>query len=139
MEDIASDGDTKTVKDNDSLKANSGSTSDDASSHEKIYRNLVKRDQQGWLVYAGRWFDPLRQYMDAFMEKITEITIGSVTLKLYEGSLSVVSRTSPYSLYHQDISSFEEGSGIYNQADAGSFIRLYGLPIRVRAMLQNRL
>ena len=69
MEDIASDGDTKTVKDNDSLKANSGSTNDDASSHEKIYRNLVKRDQQGWLVYAGRWFDPLRQSMDAFMEK----------------------------------------------------------------------
>ena len=80
------------------------------------------------LVYAGRWFDPLRQSMDAF---ITETTTGSVTLKLYKGSLSVVSRTSPYSLYRQDISSFEEGSGIYNQADAAGFIRLYGLPIRV--------
>ena len=65
------------------------------------------------------------------MKKITEITTGSITLKLYKGSLSVVSRTSPYSLYRQDISSLEEGSGIYNQADAASFIRLYGLPIRV--------
>lgn len=89
------------------------------------------------LVYAGRWFDPLRESMDAFMEKITETTTGAVTLKLYKGSLSVASRRSQYSLYRQDISSFEEGSGIYNQADAAGFIRLYGLPIRVRAMLQS--
>eukprot|EP00253_Pinus_taeda_P027584 PITA_27584 len=91
------------------------------------------------LVYAGRWFDPLRESMDAFMEKITETTTGAVTLKLYKGSLSVASRRSQYSLYRQDISSFEEGSGIYNQADAAGFIRLYGLPIRVRAMLQSGL
>ncbi|XP_057835661.1 argininosuccinate synthase, chloroplastic isoform X1 [Cryptomeria japonica] len=89
------------------------------------------------LVYAGRWFDPLKYSMDAFMEKITETTTGTVVLKLYKGSLSIASRTSPYSLYRQDISSFEEGSGIYNQADAAGFIRLYGLPIRVRAMQQN--
>ena len=76
------------------------------------------------MVYAGRWFDPLRQSMDAFMEKITETTTGYVTLKLYKGSLSILSKTSPYSLYRQDISSFEEGSGIYNQADAAGFIRL---------------
>jgi len=59
------------------------------------------------LVYAGRWFDPLRQSMDAFMEKITETTTGSVTLKLYRGSVTVASRKSPYSLYREDISSFE--------------------------------
>ncbi|XP_064960559.1 argininosuccinate synthase, chloroplastic-like isoform X3 [Musa acuminata AAA Group] len=86
------------------------------------------------LVYAGRWFDPLRHSMDAFMEKITETTTGSVTLKLYKGSVTVTSRKSPYSLYREDISSFETGS-IYNQADAAGFIRLYGLPMRVRAML----
>jgi len=51
------------------------------------------------------------------MEKITETTTGAVTLKLYKGSLSVASRMSPYSLYRQYISSFEEGSGIYNQAE----------------------
>jgi len=88
------------------------------------------------LVYAGRWFDPLRQSMDSFMEKITETTTGSVTLKLYKGSVTVASRKSPYSLYREDISSFENGA-IYNQADAAGFIRLYGLPTRVRAMLER--
>ncbi|WVZ09302.1 hypothetical protein V8G54_013832 [Vigna mungo] len=88
------------------------------------------------LVYAGRWFDPLRESMDAFMQKITETTTGSVTLKLYKGSVTVTSRTSPFSLYRQDISSFES-SQIYDQADAAGFIRLYGLPMRVRAMLEQ--
>ncbi|KAK9087986.1 hypothetical protein Syun_030380 [Stephania yunnanensis] len=88
------------------------------------------------LVYAGRWFDPLRVSMDAFMEEITKTTTGSVTLKLYKGSATVTSRKSPYSLYREDISSFESGQ-IYNQADAAGFIRLYGLPMRVRAMLEK--
>lgn len=88
------------------------------------------------LVYAGRWFDPLRESMDAFMEKITATTTGSVTLKLYKGSVTVTGRKSPYSLYRQDISSFESGQ-IYDQADAAGFIRLYGLPMRVRAMLDQ--
>ncbi|TKW25068.1 hypothetical protein SEVIR_3G092300v4 [Setaria viridis] len=88
------------------------------------------------LVYAGRWFDPLRQSFDAFMENITATTTGSVTLKLYKGSVNVASRKSPYSLYREDISSFENGE-IYNQADAEGFIRLYGLPTRVRAMLEK--
>ncbi|KAL8054635.1 hypothetical protein ABFS82_04G005400 [Erythranthe guttata] len=90
------------------------------------------------LVYAGRWFDPLRESMDAFMKEITKTTSGSVTLKLYKGSVSVTGRESPYSLYRQDISSFESGD-IYNQADAAGFIRLYGLPMRVRAMLEKGL
>ncbi|KAI3435287.1 Citrulline--aspartate ligase [Psidium guajava] len=88
------------------------------------------------LVYAGRWFDPLRESMDSFMEKITETTTGTVVLKLYKGSVAVTSRKSPFSLYRQDISSFES-SQIYDQADAAGFIRLYGLPIRVRAMLNK--
>ena len=88
------------------------------------------------LVYAGRWFDPLREAMDAFMQQITATTTGSVTLKLYKGSVTVTGRKSPYSLYRQDISSFENGQ-IYDQADAAGFIRLYGLPMRVRAMLEQ--
>ena len=91
------------------------------------------------LVYAGRWFDPLRESLDAFMEKVSETTTGSVTLKCYKGSLTVASRTSPFSLYREDISSFEEGSGVYNQADAAGFIKLYGRPTRVRAMQQQGL
>eukprot|EP00897_Mesotaenium_endlicherianum_P004887 jgi/Mesen1/4426/ME000225S03407 len=91
------------------------------------------------LVYAGRWFDPLRESLDAFMEKVSETSTGSIKLKLFKGSVTVASRTSPFSLYRQDISSFEEGSGIYDQADAAGFIRLYGLPTRVRAMLEQGL
>lgn len=90
------------------------------------------------LVYAGRWFDPLRESMDAFMENITKTTSGSVTLKLYKGSVIVASRKSPFSLYREDISSFESGQ-IYDQADAAGFIKLYGLPMRVRAMLEKEL
>ncbi|CAA6668306.1 unnamed protein product [Spirodela intermedia] len=90
------------------------------------------------LVYAGRWFDPLRHSMDAFMERLTETTTGSVTLKLYKGSVSVAARRSPFSLYREDISSFENGD-IYDQADAAGFIRLYGLPTRVRAMQESGL
>ncbi|GMN58723.1 hypothetical protein TIFTF001_027807 [Ficus carica] len=66
------------------------------------------------LVYAGRWFDPLWESLDAFMKNITKTTTGSVTLKLYKGSVTVTSRTSPFSLYRQDISSFESGE-IYEQ------------------------
>ncbi|KAL2505521.1 Argininosuccinate synthase [Abeliophyllum distichum] len=90
------------------------------------------------LVYAGRWFDPLRESMDAFMKEITKTTTGSVTLKLFKGSVNVTGRESPYSLYREDISSFESGQ-IYDQADAAGFIRLYGLPMRVRAMLEKGL
>lgn len=90
------------------------------------------------LVYAGRWFDPLRESYDAFMKEITKTTTGSVTLKLYKGSVTVTGRQSPYSLYRQDISSFESGQ-LYDQADAAGFIRLYGLPMRVRAMLEKGL
>ncbi|KAF3436852.1 hypothetical protein FNV43_RR19605 [Rhamnella rubrinervis] len=91
------------------------------------------------VVFAGRWFDPLRESMDAFMEKITETTTGSVTLKLYKGSIAVTSRKSPFSLYRQDISSFEsvESGNIYSHADASGFIRVYGLPIWIRAMQQR--
>ncbi|XP_059429325.1 argininosuccinate synthase, chloroplastic-like [Corylus avellana] len=88
------------------------------------------------LVYAGRWFDPLRESLDAFMEKITESTTGSVELKLYKGSVNVTGRSSPYSLYRKDVSSFED-SLIYDQADAAGFIRLYGLPMQVRSMLKQ--
>eukprot|EP00850_Spirogloea_muscicola_P010669 SM000063S20059 [mRNA] locus=s63:539726:543417:- [translate_table: standard] len=91
------------------------------------------------LVYAGRWFDPLRESLDAFMVEVSKNVTGSVKLKCYKGALSVASRLSPFSLYRQDISSFEEGSGVYNQADAAGFIRLYGLPTRVRAMQEQGL
>jgi argininosuccinate synthase len=89
------------------------------------------------LVYAGRWFDPLREALDAFVTEVTKSSTGSIKLKLYKGSVSVASRKSVNSLYREDISTFEEGNDIYDQADAAGFIKLYGLPTRVRAMLKE--
>ncbi|KAJ3671492.1 hypothetical protein LUZ60_007571 [Juncus effusus] len=86
------------------------------------------------LVYAGRWFDPLREAMDCFNEKLVERTSGKVRVRLFKGSVGVVSRESEFSLYREDIASFENAE-IYNHGDAEGFIRLYGLPTRVRAML----
>ena len=89
------------------------------------------------LVYAGQWICPLREGKDKFMEEVTKTVTGSVKLKLFKGSVTVASRVSPYSLYREDIATFEEGNEIYNQADAAGFIRLYGLPHRVRAMMKQ--
>ena len=91
------------------------------------------------LCDSVRWFDPLRESLDAFMKEVTKNVTGTVKLKAYTGSLSVASRVSPFSLYRKDILSFEEGSGIYNQADAAGFIRLYGLPTKVCAMQEHGL
>jgi argininosuccinate synthase len=85
------------------------------------------------LVYFGLWFTPLREALDAFVASTqTEIT-GSVTLSLYKGNVSIVSRRSEYSLYRTDLSSFTMGES-YDQKDAAGFIRILGLPSRTRAL-----
>jgi len=87
------------------------------------------------LVYEGHWFTPLREALDAFVDKTQETVTGSVTLNLYKGNLSVASRKSPYSLYRRDLGSFE--SGEYNHHDAEGFINIIGLPAAVRAQLKR--
>lgn len=87
----------------------------------------------GKLVYEGHWFTPLREALDAFFAKTQEFVTGSVTLALYKGNLTVKSRVSPYSLYRQDIASFETDN--YNQIDSEGFIRVLGLPAAVRSRL----
>ena len=84
------------------------------------------------LVYFGLWFTPLREALDAFIEKTQENMTGAVTLSLYKGNLSVTSRQSEHSLYRTDLSSFTMGAG-YDQKDAEGFIRILGLPSRSRA------
>jgi argininosuccinate synthase len=85
------------------------------------------------MVYAGLWFTPLREALDAFFESVGQTTTGEVTLRLYKGNIEPVSRTSPYSLYSLDIASFTMGAS-YDQKDALGFINLIGLPIKVRAL-----
>jgi len=84
------------------------------------------------LVYFGLWFTPLREALDAFVEATQQDVTGTITLSLYKGNVSVVSRHSDYSLYRTDLSSFTMGDS-YDQKDAAGFIRILGLPARSRA------
>src|SRR5579862_3640730 len=87
------------------------------------------------LAYFGLWFTPLREALDAFVESTQRDMTGTVTLALYKGNISVVSRQSEHSLYRTDLSSFTMGES-YDQKDAEGFIRILGLPSRSRAQLQ---
>ncbi len=89
------------------------------------------------LVYFGLWFTPLRESLDAFFTKAEETVTGSVKLALYKGNISVVSRSSKTSLYSADLSSFTMGES-YDQKDAAGFIKILGLPARVRAAVLAR-
>jgi argininosuccinate synthase len=89
------------------------------------------------LVYFGLWFTPLREALDAFVDTTQQNLTGAVTLSLYKGNVSVVSRKSDYSLYRTDLSSFTMGAS-YDQKDAEGFIRILGLPSRCRAQTKNK-
>jgi len=87
------------------------------------------------LVYFGLWFTPLREALDAFIEKTQTHMTGTVTLSLYKGNISIVNRKSEHSLYRTDLSSFTMGAD-YDQKDAEGFIRILGLPSRSRAKMR---
>jgi argininosuccinate synthase len=89
------------------------------------------------LVYFGLWFTPLREALDAFVESTQQNLTGSVTLSLYKGNVSIVSRKSDYSLYRTDLSSFTMDES-YDQKDAEGFIRILGLPSRSRAQMRKK-
>jgi argininosuccinate synthase len=82
------------------------------------------------LVYYGFWFSPEREMLQALADKSQELVTGTVRLKLYKGNASVVGRESPYSLYNQDLVTFEEGTVAYDQRDAAGFIKLNALRLR---------
>jgi argininosuccinate synthase len=86
------------------------------------------------LVYNGQWYSPLRQAFDAFVNVTQANMTGTVRLKLYKGNVILVGRKSPYSLYREDYATFGE-EDVYNQEDAEGFIKLFGLPMKVQAML----
>ncbi|MEA3493075.1 MAG: argininosuccinate synthase [Candidatus Margulisiibacteriota bacterium] len=84
------------------------------------------------LVYYGQWYSPLRESLDAFIDKTQQVVGGTVHLKLYKGNCTVVGRRSKYSLYQTDLATFEKEE-VYNQKDAEGFINLFGLPMKVQA------
>jgi len=82
------------------------------------------------LIYNGFWFSPEREMLQALIDKSQEMVTGSVRIKLYKGNVDVVGRESPYSLYNQDLVTFEEGAVAYDHRDAAGFIKLNALRLR---------
>src|SRR4051794_5004132 len=90
------------------------------------------------LIYNGFWFAPEREMLQAAIDRSQEKVTGAVRVKLYKGNVTVIGRTSPQSLYDQDLVTFEEGSGGYDQRDAAGFIRLNALRLRIGARRDQR-
>lgn len=89
------------------------------------------------IVYNGQWYTPLREAMSAFVDKTQETVTGDVKLKLYKGNIINAGMTSPHSLYSEEIATFGEDH-VYDQADSAGFINLFGLPIKVKALLDEK-
>ncbi len=114
--------------------------------HEMLEQITLDRDTQhlkqqlstkfSELVYFGQWFTPCREALSAFVDKTQERVTGEVKLKLYKGNIMGAGMTSPYSLYSEEIATFDEDD-CYDQADSKGFINLFGLPLKVRAMLEK--
>ena len=85
------------------------------------------------LTYSGQWFTPLREALDAFVDKIHENATGTIKLKLYKGNIKVAGRYSDYALYSEKISSFGDSGELYSHKDAQGFIKLFSLPNKIRA------
>lgn len=85
------------------------------------------------IVYEGKWFTPLREAIQSFVESTQKYVTGEVKLKLYKGNIIKAGTTSPYSLYSESLASFTTGD-LYDHHDADGFITLFGLPLKVRAM-----
>jgi argininosuccinate synthase len=89
------------------------------------------------VVYNGQWYTPLREAMSAFVTETQKTVTGDVKLKLYKGNIINAGVTSPYTLYDEEVATFDEDN-VYNQADSAGFINLFGLPIKVRAKLEQK-
>ena len=85
------------------------------------------------IVYEGKWFTPLREAVQAFVDVTQQYVTGEVKFKLYKGNIIKNGTTSPYSLYNESLASFTTGD-MYDHHDADGFITLFGLPLKVRAM-----
>ena len=111
--------------------------------HQQLEELILDRDTYAFekemgakfasLVYEGKWFTPLREAEQAFIERTQEYVTGEVKFKLYKGNIIKAGTTSPYSLYNENLASFTTGD-LYDHHDAEGFINLFGLSLKVRAM-----
>ena len=103
---------------------------------DTLHAKLLISHKMGEMIYNGLWFTPLREALSAFVTETQRQMTGSVRLKLFKGLVTVDGRKSPNSLYWEELATFEADQ-IYNQRDAEGFINLFGLPIKVQALLQR--
>lgn len=89
------------------------------------------------IVYNGQWYTPLREALSAFVDETQKTVTGKVKLKLYKGNIMNAGMASPYSLYSEEIATFGEDN-VYDQADSAGFINLFGLPMKVKALLDDK-
>ena len=106
-------------------------TLDKDTMHEKEKLSIVFAD----LIYNGKWYSPLREALSAFVDKTQEYVTGTVKLKLYKGNTIPAGMTSPYTLYSEELATFDESD--YDQKDANGFINLWGLPTTVQALREQ--
>ena len=99
-----------------------------------VKMNMANKFAQ--IIYEGKWFTPLREAVQAFIEKTQENVTGEVKFKLYKGNIIKAGTTSPYSLYNESLASFTTGD-MYDHHDADGFITLFGLPLKVRALMMQ--
>ena len=100
----------------------------------------VKKDmgnKMSQIVYEGKWFTPLCDAVKAFVQSTQKVVTGEVKFKLYKGNIIKAGTTSPYSLYSEELASFTTGE-LYDHHDADGFITLFGLPLKVRAMMMQQ-
>ena len=100
------------------------------------YKELIAQ-KYAEIVYDGQWFTPLREALDAFVTSTQRTVTGEVKLKLYKGNIINAGVTSPYSLYDPEVATFDEDD-VYNQADSEGFINLFGLPLKVQALMKQK-
>jgi argininosuccinate synthase len=106
-----------------------------------IHQNQFKPEldrQWAYLVYAGLWWEPLRSDLDAFVEAVNAQVTGTIGLKLYKGSVRVVTRSSPNAVYDADLASFAESGGLFSQAASPGFIELWSLQSRMAHRIRQR-
>jgi argininosuccinate synthase len=113
--------------------------------HEELEHMCLDRQTFGFkqqaavkfaeLAYNGEWFTPLREALTAFVDETQKTVTGNVKLKLYKGNIILIGVASPYSLYNAEIASFTTGD-LYDHKDAEGFIHLFGLPLKVRALMR---
>ena len=100
------------------------------------YKNIIGI-KYAQLVYDGLWYTPLKEALDAFIDTTQETVTGTVKMKLYKGNCMPAGAKSPFSLYNEEFVTFGEDQ-VYNQKDAEGFINLYGLPLKVRALMMKQ-